>query len=140
MFCQNYFFILTVGMKNYHHFNGRSKSKHWIRPSIKFLKMPASLDRHSATLHFEYACYSPTMIRWPSWLAVCLRATISVILTRLNPLTSRAFFRSVQKKAHSGVLSVRSSARGTCMGDQSTVILGITASQKYGTLYTSEQV
>jgi hypothetical protein len=39
MFCQNYFFILTAGMKNYHHFNGRSKSKHWIRPRIKFLKM-----------------------------------------------------------------------------------------------------
>ena len=45
MFCQNYFFILTAGMKNYHHFNGRSKPKHWILPRIKFLKMPASLDR-----------------------------------------------------------------------------------------------
>ena len=58
----------------------------------------------------------------------------------LNPLTSRAFFRSVQKKAHSEVLSDRSSARGTCMGDH-TILMSVTSAfQKGGTLYASEQV
>jgi hypothetical protein len=59
--------------------------------------------------------------------------------TCYNPLASRAFFRSVQKKAHSEVLSDRSSARGTMPCDASILLLGISAFQKGHTLYASEQ-
>ena len=58
----------------------------------------------------------------------------------LTPLRRELFFRSVQKKAHSEVLSDRASTRGACMGDHSILMSVTLAFQKGHTLYTSEQV